>query len=453
MQTPSDASSVSRRSARQQIAGWGGLAVEAEERFAEDLEPLTQDVPLSRGLGRSYGDSSLPPPSAPRVANTTLADRLLSFDPGTGVLVAEAGISLLELNRLFLPHKFFVPVTPGTQFVTLGGMVASDVHGKNHHESGCFGEHVLGLRMRVGDGRIVDCSPDQNHDLFYATLGGMGLTGHILEVRFRMSPIPSCWIYQESERVQNLDALLDGLAAAAQGWPMTMAWIDCLTPGHDMGRGILFRGRWATADEAPSQAPRPKLRLRVPFSMPGWLMQPWTVRVFNAAVYHSHVQHQRRGLVSPEQFFYPLDSIRDWNRVYGTAGFTQHQSVLPHSAGRGAVRRYMELLTSLRAAGFLCVLKDCGDEGSGLLSFPRPGTSIALDLPLRPNTQDHIDRLNEFVIREGGRIYLTKDALSRPEHLRAMESRLPAFLAVRSAWDPQHNLRSAQSVRLFGDKP
>ncbi len=427
--------------------------MEAEERFAEDLVPLTSDVPLSRGLGRSYGDSSLPPQSRPVVANTTLADRLLAFDARTGTLRAEAGISLLELNRLFLPHKFFVPVTPGTQFVTLGGMVASDVHGKNHHVSGCFGEHVLALRMRVGDSRIVDCSPEENHDLFYATLGGMGLTGHILEVSFRMSPIPSCWIYQESERVPHLDALLDGLSAAARDWPMTMAWIDCLTPGASMGRGIVFRGRWAKADEAPSLPARPKLRLRVPFSLPSWIMQPFTVRAFNAAVYHSHIKQERRGFVSPEQFFYPLDAIRDWNRVYGSAGFTQHQSVLPHSAGRGAVRRYMELLTSLRAAGFLCVLKDCGEEGSGLLSFPRPGTSIALDLPLRSETQEHIDRLNEFVIREGGRIYLTKDALSRPEHVRAMDGRLSAFLAVRKAWDPQHRLRSAQSVRLFGDEP
>ena len=427
--------------------------MDAEERFAEDLEPLTQDVPLSRGLGRSYGDSSLPPPSSPVVANTTLADRLLAFDAATGILRAEAGVSLYELNRLFLPHKFFVPVTPGTQFVTLGGMVASDVHGKNHHVAGCFGEHVLALRLRVGDGRIVDCSPEQNHDLFYATVGGMGLTGHILEVTFRMSPIPSCWIYQESERVPNLDALLDGLSTAAQSFPMTMAWIDCLTPGQNMGRGILFRGRWATESEAPRYAPRPKLRLRVPFSLPSFIMQPLTVRAFNATVYHSHFQKQRRGLVSPEQFFYPLDSIRDWNLVYGSAGFTQHQSVLPNSAGRVAVRRYMELLTSLRAAGFLCVLKDCGDEGSGMLSFPRPGTSIALDLPIRKETQEHIDRLNEFVIREGGRIYLTKDALSRPEHIRAMEPRLAAFLAVRNAWDPQQRLRSAQSVRLFGDTP
>ncbi len=438
---------------RRRISGWGGLSAEADERFGEDLAALSQGMPLLRGLGRSYGDSSLPPPSEPRVGNTTLADRLLSFDPQSGVLRAEAGLSLLELNRLFLPQKFFVPVTPGTQFVTLGGMVASDVHGKNHHVAGCFGEHVLGLRMRVGDGRLIDCSPSENADLFYATLGGMGLTGHILEVSFRMARIPSCWILQETERLANLDRLLDGLYAAAQGWPMTMAWIDCLTPGAAMGRGILYRGRWAEAHEAPQSPPRPKLRLGVPFALPSWVMQPWSVRLFNLGVYYSHLAEQRRGLVSPEQFFYPLDAIRSWNRIYGAAGFTQHQAVLPASAGRDAVRRYMQLLTSLRAASFLCVLKDCGQEGPGLLSFPRPGTSIALDLPLRPDTQAHIDRLNEFVIAEGGRIYLTKDGLSRPEHLRAMEPRLDAFARVRDAWDPQHRLRSRQSVRLLGDRP
>ncbi len=438
---------------RRRIAGWGGQSAEAEERFGEDLEALSQTMPLLRGLGRSYGDASLPPPSDPRVGNTTLADRLLSFDESSGVLRAEAGISLIELNRIFLPHKFFVPVTPGTQFVTLGGMVASDVHGKNHHVAGCFGDHVVGLRMRVGDGRVLDCSRDEHADLFFATLGGMGLTGHILEVSFRMARVPSCWILQETEQLPNLDRLLDGLSAAAEGWPMTMAWIDCLTPGAAMGRGILYRGRWATADEAPSRPPRPKLRLRVPFNLPSWVMQPLSVRAFNLGVYYSHFPAQKRGLVSPEQFFYPLDSIRDWNRIYGRAGFTQHQAVLPHSAGRTAVRRYMELLTNLRAASFLCVLKDCGPEGSGLLSFPRPGTSIALDLPLRANTQEHIDRMNEFVIREGGRIYLTKDSLSRPEHVQAMEPRLSAFRRVRQVWDPGQRLRSAQSVRLLGDRP
>lgn len=435
------------------IVGWGGVGTVGEQRLSEDLLHSTDGVPLSRGLGRSYGDSAVPPPSEPIVVGTTLADRILSFDAESGALCAESGLSLYELNRIFLPRRFFVPVTPGTQFVTLGGMVASDVHGKNHHVEGCFGEHVLSLRMRVGDGRVVDCSPTVHSDLFFATLGGMGLTGHILEVTFLMKRIPSSWIYQETERVADLDALLDALGDAARHFPMTVAWIDCLNEGRGMGRGILYRGRWATEAEAPKQAPRPKLRLRVPFQFPSWAMSTESVRLFNSALYHQHIPRVRRGIVSPEDFFYPLDSIRDWNRIYGKQGFTQHQAVLPASKGRGAVRRFLELLTSQGGASFLCVLKDCGKEGRGMLSFPMPGTSIALDLALRDRTQEHIDRLNELVIREGGRIYLTKDALTRPEHFAQMEPRLAAWQKVRDKWDPDHHLRSAQSVRLLGDKP
>lgn len=435
------------------ICGWGGVGAEGEERFSEDLAALTRDVPLSRGLGRSYGDSAVPPPSQAVIANTTLADRLLAFDERTGVLRAEAGLSLYELNRVLLPRRFFVPVTPGTQFVTLGGMVASDVHGKNHHVAGCIGEHVLALRLRLGDGRIVDCSKTDHPDLFRATLGGMGLTGHILEVTLRMDAIASPWILQETERVPDLDTMLDKLKEAARGWPMTMAWIDCLKRGPHMGRGVLYRGRWATPQEAPAQDPRPKLRLSVPFMFPSWAMNDVSMRIFNALVYRKDILPQRRGLVSPEVFFYPLDSIRHWNRIYGRRGFTQHQSVIPEAAGRGAVRRLLELLTSSGGASFLCVLKDCGPEGSGLLSFPLRGTSIAIDLPLRDDTQALIDRLNELVIAEGGRIYLTKDSLTRPEHFRAMEPRLSAWQKVRDTYDPEHRLRSAQSVRLLGDEP
>lgn len=453
MSAPGGGKEPGPREPQAQIQGWGGVGAPGEERFSEDLEALSRELPLSRGLGRSYGDSAVPPPSLPVIANTTLADRLLAFDAQSGVLRAEAGLSLHELNRLFLPRRLFVPVTPGTQFVTLGGMVASDVHGKNHHVEGCFGEHVLSLRMRLGDGRIVTCSREEHADLFRATIGGMGLTGHILEVSFRMTPIPSQWILQETERVPDLDALLDALKQAARDWPMTVAWIDCLKRGPHLGRGILFRGRWATPDEAPDRMPRPKLRLRVPFMFPNWAMNRLTVSAFNAALYTSHVPKLRRGLVSPEVFFYPLDAIRDWNRIYGSRGFTQHQSVLPHSAGRGAVRRLLDLLTERGGASFLCVIKDCGKEGTGMLSFPRPGISIAIDLAIRDDTQELIDRLNEVVIREGGRIYLTKDAFTRPEHFRAMEPRIAEWQRVRDTFDPERRLRSAQSVRLLGDRP
>jgi FAD/FMN-containing dehydrogenase len=435
----------------ERLRGWGGLSVAATERRSEDLPALTRDAVLSRGLGRSYGDSSLPPPSRPCAANTTLADRILAFDSGTGLLRAEAGLSVLQLNRLFLKHRLFVPVSPGTQFVTLGGMVAADVHGKNHHVDGCFGAHVTSLRLRVADGRIVDSGPELEPALFRATLGGMGLTGHVLEVAFRMRRIPSPWIWAESERMKDIDAFIGGLKAAAREWPFTMGWIDCLKKGKALGRGVLMRGRFAEAAEAPRHPPRPRPRPGVPFVLPVSLVTPLTVRAFNSLYYH--LPRRARGLQHPEPFFYPLDVASNWNRLYGPRGFTQYQCVLPESAGPGAARRFLEVLTRRGGASMLCVIKDCGPEGVGLLSFPRPGISIALDIAITDETQALVDTLNEEVIRQGGRIYLAKDAFTRAEHFRAMEPRLPAFLAERRRWDPEGRLKSAQSVRLLGDAP
>ena len=433
------------------IGGWGRVMLPGREVRDENLERLTEHAVLSRGLGRSYGDSSLPPPGVTEVAGTTLADRMLSFDPETLVLRAEAGLSLRALLHMFFPKGYFVPVTPGTTFVTLGGMVASDVHGKNHHCAGTFGEHVRALKMRVADGRIVECTPEIHADLFWATIGGMGLTGHILEVEFTMVKVPSPWIYMESERVPNIDAYMRGLAEAAEGWPMTMGWIDCLSSGDKLGRGILMRGRWAEPSEAPEHFPASKKRPGVPFVFPQFALNPLSVKLFNEAYYRKHFKQQTAGIVHPETFFWPLDAIHDWNRIYGPKGFTQYQCVLPKSAGPDAARRFLELLSKLGGASFLCVIKDCGAEGRGLLSFPMDGISIALDIPVRDDTQTLIDKLNEHVIDDGGRIYLTKDNYTRAEHFAAMEPRLEAFMEVRKRWDPQLRLRSAQSVRMFGD--
>ena len=435
------------------LSGWGRIAVPGAEILSEDLERITKGAVLSRGLGRSYGDSSLPPPGQPSVAGSRLADRILSFDEGTGVLRAEAGFSLFELNRLFWPRGFCAPVAPGTQFITLGGMVAADVHGKNHHRDGCFGNHVVSVRLRVADGRIVECSREAEPDLFRATLGGMGLTGHLLEVECRLPRIPSPWIRAESERVHDIDCFIEALKESGPHWPYTMGWIDCLSRGPGMGRGILTRGRWAEPGEAPAAVPRRKRRPKVPVVLPGWLISRLTVRVFNSLYFHRHVPRLRRGLIHPESFFYPLDMIRDWNRLYGPRGFTQYQCVLPEAAGHGAARRFLDLLTRRGGASMLCVIKDCGAEGLGLLSFPKPGISIALDIPVRDETQSLVDALNELVIAEGGRVYLAKDQFTRPEHFRAMEPRLAEWERIRRQWDPEGRLRSAQSVRILGDRP
>lgn len=251
---------MSRSNGKGTLCGWGRLASPGVEILSEDLEGVTRDLPLSRGLGRSYGDASLPPVSDPRVAGTRLADRILAFDPESGLLRAEAGLALGELNRLFLPRRLSAPVLTGTQHVTLGGMVASDVHGKNHHRDGTFGAHVRRLKMCLAGGETVWCSRQDKRDLFLATVGGMGLTGHILEVEFELERIPSPWIWAESERLGDLDSLLAGLKESAGRWPFTVGWIDTLKRGRHMGRGILIRGRWAEAGAAPSRPPPSTLR-------------------------------------------------------------------------------------------------------------------------------------------------------------------------------------------------
>ncbi|MFZ5442832.1 MAG: FAD-binding oxidoreductase [Myxococcota bacterium] len=431
------------------LSGWGRQFVEGEElqpEFLDDAPPV-----LFRGLGRSYGDSSLPPPTSPLVVNTTRANRIIRFEPATGLLRAEAGLSLVELNRTFLPRGWFVPVTPGTSLVTLGGMVAADVHGKNHHVDGCFGAHVRRLRMRVADGRVLECGPDLERELFLATVGGMGLTGQILEVEFGLRRIPTPWIWQESERVADIDEYVEKLKEAAAAWPMTVGWLDCLARGKHLGRGFLMKGRWAQAHEAPAAFPHERAKVRFPFTAPDFLLSPPAVQAFNVALYASHVPKKKAGLVDPFRFFYPLDSIQDWNRMYGRRGLTQYQCVLPDSAGPGAARRFLEVLTARGGASFLCVIKDCGAESAAYLSFPRKGLSIALDIAVRDDTQALVDALNEHVLEEGGRIYLAKDQFTRPEHFRAMETRLPAFEAVRARWDPHRQFKSAQSVRLMGD--
>src|SRR5688572_25076944 len=299
------------------LSGWGGVAAPGVERRSEDLETITRDVSLTRGLGRSYGDSSLPPASRAVVAATPLADRLLAFDESTGDLTAEAGYSLHDLVDRFLPRGWCTPVSPGTQFVTLGGMVAADVHGKNHHRDGTIGRHVRRLRLRVGTGAIVECSPTIEPELFAATIGGMGLTGHILDVTVRLVRVPSPWLMGFAHRIGDIDEFMAALKQAASEWPYTMGWIDCLSRGRHMGRGVLYAGRWATQDEAPRHFPKAPARLAVPFVCPSWVMSRPVGRVVNELIYRTHRKRPRVHLMKPQPFFYPLDAIGHWNRLYG----------------------------------------------------------------------------------------------------------------------------------------
>jgi len=431
-----------------QLSGWGRHPWQPTLlSHSESLEAASQTARLARGLGRAYGDAALPVDTQDEVLATRWADRILRFDPETAVLRAEAGLSLGELYRLLLPRGFFTPVAPGTRHVTLGGMVASDIHGKNHHVAGTFGRHVRALRIRVGDGRVLECSRQQHAELFFATLGGMGLTGHILEVEAQLERVASPWIYEESERKDTLEEVFISLREASAHWPMTVAWIDTSSRGSRMGRGIIMRGRWATADEAPVTPPRHNPRMRMPLDFPNGMVNPWTIGALNRAWFAKHPRKPVQHLVAPESFFWILDMVDDWNRVFGRNGFTQYQCVLPSDAG--VFRGFLELFQRLGACSFVTVLKDCGEQGEGLLSFPKTGSTIAVDIPLRDGAHGLrlTDALNEYVLGHGGRVYLAKDTFSRPEHIAAMYPRLAEWREIRDRYDPSGRIRSALGVR------
>ena len=432
------------------LEGWGRLAAPGRESLSEDLESLTESAVLTRGLGRAYGDAALPPAGVDTVAGSRRADRILSFDPGTGLLRAEAGLSLLELNRLLLSRGRFVPVSPGTQHVTLGGMVAADVHGKNHHRAGTFGAHVRSLRMRVADGRILDVSREEEPELFRATLGGMGLTGHILEVAVTLDAVPSPWLVTRVRRYPSLEPLAEALLEAGGEWPLTAAWVDGLAAGARTGRGVVLAGRWAEPAEAPERRPRTGSLASVPFDAPELLLNRLSIRAFNALYHHRHPRRAKTAVGPYTSFFYPLDVLGDWNRLYGRRGFVQYQCVLPRERGISGLVRFWERMHALDGFPYLVVLKDFGDEGEGTLSFPRPGFTLALDFPYRgERTRDLVAGLDREVREQGGRIYLAKDALSTAESFAAMEGdRLERFLAVKRRWDPDDRLRSRQSDRL-----
>ncbi len=437
-----------------EIYGWGRHPrVEAHETRDESLLRASRDPVLFRGLGRSYGDASLPARAGDRVVSTSRADRILAFDAATGVLRAEAGLSLAELDRVFLPRGFASPVVPGTEFVTLGGMVACDIHGKNHHGAGTFGSHVRELRMRVADGRVLDISESSEAELFAATQGGMGLTGQILEVEVALSRVPSPWLRAENRAYPDIDSLVAGLREASARLPYTMAWSDTTARGRALGRGVLITGDWAEAVGAAARAWRWRAPIEFPIDLPSGLIAPWSTRIFNAG-YFALQRRAGARLVSPRAFFHPLDVVGHWNRAYGRRGFVQYQCVVPIESDPGIVRRLFEILVRMAGASIVTVVKDFGAEGCGLLSFPRPGITLALDLPMRgAETQALVDRLNDEVAAAGGRIYLAKDALTRREHFVAMENRLAGWNEVRRKWDPDARLRSALSVRLLGDEP
>ncbi len=434
------------------LSGWGNypkIEVHLERaRGAEAAVGLVRSSGslIARGNGRAYGDAALNPYLT---LSMLPSDRILAFDPATGRLECEAGMLLSDIIDVFLPRGWFVPVTPGTKFVTVGGMIAADVHGKNHHGAGSFGDHVESLRLALADGQVLRCGPSENPELFAATRGGMGLTGVILSAAFRMIPIETSFIRQETHRAANLREAMDRFEAS-QGWTYSVAWIDCLAGGDSLGRSLIYLGEHARRDELPPalnaglDAVVRKSR-RVPLDFPGFALNRWTVRAFNALYYRRG--RPGIGFVDYDSYFYPLDSILEWNRIYGGAGFVQYQCVLPKAASAAGMTALLERIARSGLGSFLAVLKLFGRQ-DGLLSFPMEGYTLALDFPANAATFSLLTELDAIVGDHGGRLYLAKDARSGPALLRRGYRRLAEFGAARATYDPDGKFSSLQSQRL-----
>jgi L-gulonolactone oxidase len=362
---------------------------------------------LAVGLRRSYGDSCLNPGGA--ILDMTALDRAIAFDPQTRLLRAEAGITFDDLLRILIPRGFFLPVTPGTRFVTLGGAVANDVHGKNHHSAGTFGCWVRRLGLLRHDNEECELGPDDQTGLFAATIGGLGLTGVISWVEIEVIPIASTMMDVETIAFGDLDAFFQ-IAAESEGlFDYTVSWIDCMAGGRSLGRGIFSRGRHATSEFGLGVGNQTDVA--VPVDFPQFALNHWTVKAFNALYYWNGRRKAGHSSIAYRPFFYPLDAVGQWNRIYGRRGMYQYQSVVPPEAAHAATNAMLKTISSAGEGSFLAVLKTFGDKPSpGLLSFPRPGTTLALDFPNRgASTLALMDRLDAIVREAGGRLYPAKD--------------------------------------------
>lgn len=439
------------------LSGWGRyptLDCRLESlRRSEDLPGLLHrsETLIPRGNGRAYGDAAL----NPDLTLSMLAmDRMQAFDAATGMLTCEAGVLLADILDTFVPRGWFPPVVPGTQFVTVGGMVAADVHGKNHHRDSTFGAHVESLTLATADGTVRECSRTQSPELFRATLGGMGLTGVILAARFRLKPIETAFIMAETLAARDLDDTM-ALFEASRDWPYSVAWIDCLARGAKLGRALLTRGTFMAHDELPSPwtsdplPPPPGGQLRVPVDAPSVLLNRVSVGLFNALYYRRGRARTGTRPVHFAPFFFPLDRLAAWNRLYGRKGFVQYQCVLPKAESASGLAALLTRLTASGQGSFLAVLKLFGPGGEGLMSFPMQGYTLALDLPFRPDTPALLAALDGITHRHGGRVYLAKDACCTPERVREGYPGRAAFAAVRAeAAGAEPRFVSALSRRL-----
>lgn len=444
----------------QTVSGWGRYHPAVVRVYRpRDVDQVRQALDgdirpkLARGLGRSYGDVAQC--NGGSILDMTGLQGFRNFDPETGVLDCEAGVSLNDILTWFVPRGWTLPVVPGTRYVTVGGAIANDVHGKNHHVDGSFCHHVVDFDLLTPGRGLVRCGPETESQLFEATVGGVGLTGIILSARLRLERIESAWLEVEYEQCPDLLSALTVLDVTDAEFRFSVGWVDAIGHGG-RGRTVLTRGNWLPASAlppglcaAPLRIPS-RFQLGIPVDMPEWLLNPSSVRLFNVFNWRK-CGLRRRVVLDMDRYFFPLDSVANWNRLYGRRGFVQYQATVPPSAGQGLV----ELLNRCHAAGivsFLGVLKRFGAAGRGMLSHPMPGYTLTLDFPVTEGLDRFLRECDRLLLDWGGRLYLAKDALALPDTIAAMYPRLDEFLAVRMQVDPDRMLASDLSGRLGWDE-
>ncbi|MFP3599538.1 FAD-binding protein [Chryseobacterium sp. SIMBA_029] len=405
----------------QKVTNWGNFPVVEKEMRSEDSFKkirefvLNHNEVIARGNGRCYGDASL----GEHIFSTKKLNKFISFDRLNGVIECESGVLLSDVLEISVPQGYFLYVTPGTKFISVGGAIASDVHGKNHHAEGCFSEYVIEFKLMTERGEIITCSREENSAQFWATIGGMGLTGIILTAKFKLKNIESAYIRQESIKAENLDEIFR-LFDESESWTYTVAWIDCLQKGKNIGRSILMRGEHAFQHELPQNMNKNPLRLKkklqptVPFYFPNFVLNNLTVKIFNLLYYKKQSKKEVKNFIDYETFFYPLDAISDWNKIYGKSGFIQYQMVIPKEAGKEGMKKILETIANSGNGSFLAVLKLFGKNNpEAYNSFPVEGYTLALDFKVNSKLKKLVGKLDDIVQQFGGRIYLTKDSMSK----------------------------------------
>ncbi|PQO21919.1 FAD-linked oxidase [Rhodobacteraceae bacterium WD3A24] len=437
------------------LSGWGRYPVlDARIHAPRNLEAL-RDLVLSepsliaRGNGRAYGDSAI---NAAATIEMRYLNRMIAFDPTSGQLVAEAGVLLGDIIAAFLPGGWFPMVTPGTKFVTLGGAIAADVHGKNHHKEGSFRACVDWIDVMGADGTIQRCSREQDPVLFDHTLGGMGLTGIIIRAAIHLRAVETGWIRQTTIPAPNLNTAMAAFNQV-QDATYSVAWVDCLGTGASLGRSLVMQGEHAASvDLPPERAHAPfdiktKRRWKIPFDFPSFTLNRFSIRAFNALYYWARSRKTGTQLVDWDSYFYPLDTILGWNRIYGRRGFVQFQCVLPLEASEAGLSALLQETSEAGAGSFLAVLKRFGPQESPF-SFPMDGYTLALDFPVGAKMLALLERLDRITIDHGGRFYLAKDSRMSAGTLRAADKRIDDFRCMRKKRGASDRFCSAQSERL-----